>query len=382
MTAAPRSTNDSSQKEAAVSEPSRNEQGKTHGGERTERRGFADTFARRAGVPLRGLAPGRRVWTTVVGVPVTAGLAVGAVVLVSAGVSQLSFEEEKDTTRTVAAGHKTADREGTTSASPKPGRADEQGGAAPRTGDERGSGGGTSGGGSGGGTGGDGGTSGGGGDGGGAGAPPASGDDRSSGSGGGGGNAPATSGGGGGGGGGAPKSTGSKVIYTDYAGPSCPTPPKGGYYEQNRYTDGDGGWYSLGGGGYVGHGCNGVFASVPMSGDPAKDANSRVMWWWEPGTSAKSCQLSVYVPKGPNDRDVAGHPTTYHVLTDPFDRTTKYDSFTVNQAGHRAQWVNVGSFAVKQGKIGIKLLDRGDDWSAGWNLAHHAAAQMKVTCRT
>ncbi|MDW6064790.1 adhesin [Streptomyces sp. FXJ1.4098] len=184
------------------------------------------------------------------------------------------------------------------------------------------------------------------------------------------------------GGGGAPKSAGSKVIYTDYAGPSCPTPQKGGYYEQNRFTDGDGGWYSLGGGGYVGHGCNGVFASVPMSGDPAKDAHSRVMWWWEPGTSAKSCQLSVYVPKGPNDRDVAGHPTTYHVLTDPFDRTTKYDSFTINQAGHRAQWVNAGSFAVKQGKIGIKLLDRGDDWSAGWNLAHHAAAQMKVTCRT
>ncbi|MDX3232360.1 hypothetical protein [Streptomyces sp. ME19-01-6] len=367
-----------------MSEPSREEQGKTQGRDRTAQRGFADTFARRSRVPLRGLAPGRRVWTTVVGLPVTAGLAVGAVVLVSTGVSQLNFEEDEHTAETVAARHTAEDRAKGTSSSPKPGGAAEDGGSAPSTVGKGAPGGAASGGGSGGGSGtgtgsgGGSGSSGGGGGGGDAGAPPSSGGDGSGGSGGGGADAPATSGGGGG----APKSAGSKVIYTDYAGPSCPTPPRGGYYEQNRFTDGDGGWYSLGGGGYVGHGCNGVFASVPMSGDPAKDANSRVMWWWEPGTSAKSCQLSVYVPKGPNDRDVAGHPTTYHVLTDPFDRTTKYDAFTVNQAGHRGQWVNAGSFAVKQGKIGIKLLDRGDDWSAGWNLAHHAAAQMKVTCRT
>lgn len=381
MTAAPRPTNDSSQKEAAVSEPSREEQGSTQGRERAAQRGFADTFARRTRVPLRGLAPGRRVWTTVLGLPVTAGLAVGAVVLVSAGVSQLRFEEDGDTARTVAARHTSADRADDASASPKSGRsAAKDGASAPATGDKGAPGGDSSGGGSGGGGkgSGDGGGSGSGDGGGDAGSPPSSGGGRSGGSHGGGADAPATTGGGGG----APKSADSKVIYTDYAGPSCPTPPRGGYYEQNRFTDGDGGWYSLGGGGYVGHGCDGVFASVPMSGDPDKDAHSRVMWWWEPGTSARSCQVSVYVPKGPNDRDVAGHPTTYHVLTDPFDRTTKYDSFTVDQAGHRGQWVDVGSFAVKQGKIGIKLLDRGDDWSAGWNLAHHAAAQMKVTCRT
>lgn len=64
------------------------------------------------------------------------------------------------------------------------------------------------------------------------------------------------------------------------------------------------------------------------------------------------------------------------------DRTTKYDSFTINQDGHRGQWVNAGTFAMKGTTIGVKLLDRGDDWSKGWEKAHHAAAQMRATCRS
>lgn len=74
-------------------------------------------------------------------------------------------------------------------------------------------------------------------------------------------------------------------------------------------------------------------------------------------------------------------PSTYHVLVDANDRTTKYSSFTVNQAGLRGQWIGVGTFPVKGPTIGVKLLDRGDDWSSGWAKAHHAAAQMKATCR-
>ncbi|MGO4755387.1 hypothetical protein AB4212_43470, partial [Streptomyces sp. 2MCAF27] len=119
-----------------MSEPSGEEQGNTQGSERTAQRGFADTFARRTRVPLRGLAPGRRVWSTVVGLPVTAGLAVGAVVLVSTGVSQLHFEDDGATAETVAAQHKAADKAKGTSSAQKPDGGAKDGGEAPSTGDK------------------------------------------------------------------------------------------------------------------------------------------------------------------------------------------------------------------------------------------------------
>ncbi|MFF4667265.1 right-handed parallel beta-helix repeat-containing protein [Streptomyces sp. NPDC001282] len=145
---------------------------------------------------------------------------------------------------------------------------------------------------------------------------------------------------------------------------------------------GSNGWYARSSGGWTGDGCNGSYDSVPMSGDTSTDMQNRVKWWWNPGTKARTCQISVYIPNSGNVLYVGGHPTTYHVLVNANDRTTKYDSFTINQVNHRGQWVNVGTFAMKGPTIGVKLLDRGDDWSKGWEKAHHAAAQMKATCRS
>lgn len=54
---------------------------------------FVRTFSRGARMPWRGMAPGRRVWRTVVGVPAIAGLGVGAVVLATIGVSHLRFDD-------------------------------------------------------------------------------------------------------------------------------------------------------------------------------------------------------------------------------------------------------------------------------------------------
>ncbi|MFF9401946.1 hypothetical protein [Streptomyces sp. NPDC014744] len=174
----------------------------------------------------------------------------------------------------------------------------------------------------------------------------------------------------------------SAVVYTGITGRGCPTPSGGGHQRDNFYTDGSNGWYARSSGGWTGDGCNGSYDSVPMSGDTSTDMQNRVKWWWNPGTKARTCQISVYIPNSGDVRYVGGHPTTYHVLVNANDRTTKYDSFTINQVNHRGQWVNAGTFAMKGPTIGVKLLDRGDDWSKGWEKAHHAAAQMKATCRS
>ncbi|MFC9756754.1 hypothetical protein [Streptomyces sp. NPDC056921] len=177
----------------------------------------------------------------------------------------------------------------------------------------------------------------------------------------------------------APQST---VVYTGVAGPGCPTPAGGGYQQDGYFSEGSAGWYTRPSGGWSGNGCNGRYVSVPMSGDTGVDAKSRVKWWWKPGTGARTCQISVYIPNISNSLYVGGHPTKYHVLVNANDRTSMYSSFTINQVAHRGQWVDAGTFALKGSTIGVKLLDRGDDWSKGWEKAHHAAAQIRATCRS
>ncbi|MEC4020232.1 hypothetical protein [Streptomyces sp. H27-D2] len=318
-----------------------------------ENAGFAEAFSRRTRMPLRALVPGRRVWAAAAGVPLMAGLTAGAVVLVSVGVANLHFGGGSGAETVASKGaadrptKSSQSRQGGKASTPtpsadkkaEPDKSDPGGGpgTAPH-GSVRGA----------------------------EGAPEPSKPAPT--------RKPAPAAGRGGG------VVQSAATYDSVAGPSCPTPSRGGYYEQNRFNDGGHGWYNLTGGGYSDSGCTGVFASVPVSGDRNKDGNSRVMWWWEPGPGSRSCAISVYVPRGPSDRDVAGRPTTYDVLTDPFDPTTKVGGFTVDQIAHRASWVGVGTFAVKGGKIGVKLLDRGDDASSGMPDAHHAAGQMKVNC--
>ncbi|MFJ5725160.1 hypothetical protein [Streptomyces sp. NPDC093149] len=177
----------------------------------------------------------------------------------------------------------------------------------------------------------------------------------------------------------APQST---VVYTGVAGHGCPTPAGGGFQQDGYYSDGSNGWNTRSSGGWTGNGCNGSYSAVPMSGDTDQDHDARVKWWWNPGTKARTCQISVFIPNSGTILNVGGHPTTYHVLVNANDRTTKYSSFRINQVAHRGQWVDAGTFAMKGATIGVKLLDRGDDWSDGWEKAHHAAAQMKVTCRS
>ncbi|OKI05294.1 hypothetical protein A6A06_11800 [Streptomyces sp. CB02923] len=303
------------------------------------RSGFAETFAKGARTPKRGLAPGRRVWKTALGLPVLAGVGIGAVALATLGASQVRFDDGKE--QAVAAQQPQLTKTGSPLPSAKPGKAPGEAPGAKKPGDA---------------------------------ATPGGGEKSPSGT-------PT-----------APKKSPkpeikkpappreAKVTYEGIAGPGCPTPPRGGYHQAGVHGEVGVGWYGLSGGSTRDGGCSGQFTSVPMSGDPKKDTDNNVMWWWEPGPQSRSCQVSVYVPSGPSERDVQGSPTHYQVLSDPFNGGTKVGDFAVDQVAHRGSWQSAGTFPVRQNKIGVKLMDRGDNHAPGRDRAHHGAGAVKVTC--
>ncbi|GAA1529448.1 hypothetical protein GCM10009730_43430 [Streptomyces albidochromogenes] len=168
-------------------------------------------------------------------------------------------------------------------------------------------------------------------------------------------------------------------AFTAWAGPGCTS---GRYTEFGRFENGDAGWYTVDSGGYEGGSCDGRFSAVPMSGAEDKDRGNTATWSWRVGDGFAACALSVYVPESRRDTDVAGHPTFYRLLADPDDDSSSYAAFAVRQTAHRGSLVSVGSYEVKGDSFAVQLVDRGRDWGDDDLVgAHHAAAQMKLSCR-
>ncbi|MET9516860.1 adhesin [Streptomyces sp. NPDC002994] len=167
---------------------------------------------------------------------------------------------------------------------------------------------------------------------------------------------------------------------TAWAGPGC-SAGSGHYEESGRFENGDAGWYTVESGGYAGGSCDGRFTAVPMSGAPDQDRGNTATWSWQVGDGFDECALAVYVPKSHRDLDVAGNPTFYRLLADPEDEDSSYAAFAVRQTAHRGSLVPVGSYEVKGDRFAVQLIDRGRDWGDEDLVgAHHAAAQMKITC--
>ncbi|WP_327368028.1 adhesin [Streptomyces sp. NBC_01217] len=170
-----------------------------------------------------------------------------------------------------------------------------------------------------------------------------------------------------------------RYRYTAWAGPGCTT---GEYREHGRYENGDDGWYTVDSGGYHGSSCDGRFSAVPMSGSPDQDRGNTATWSWHLGDGYRECALTVFVPSSAHDRDVAGDPTFYRLLFDPDDADSAYRGFAVRQSAHRGSQVAVGSYPVKGDIFAVRLIDRGRDWGDEERVgAHHAAAQLMVSCR-
>ncbi|MGP3922422.1 hypothetical protein [Streptomyces sp. 8N616] len=172
------------------------------------------------------------------------------------------------------------------------------------------------------------------------------------------------------------------ITYSAWAGHGCASPEGGGYEEHGVWHNGIEGWFTVSPGGYEGSSCDGSFSGVPMSGDRDRDRGNGAEWWWSVGEDSDRCDVGVYIPRG-DDHSVAGNPTTYMVLTDLDGRYADVTPFRIDQIAHRGELVDAGTFRVEGGRIVVKLLDRGQDWDEdGPTYAHHAAGQMKVTCRS
>ncbi len=175
-----------------------------------------------------------------------------------------------------------------------------------------------------------------------------------------------------------PPAGSARFRYTAWAGPGCTT---GDYTERGRFENGDAGWYTVESGGFSGSPCDGRFSAVPMSGSPGQDRGSSAVWSWHLGEGFQECALTVFVPSSVRDRDVAGAPTVYRVLSDPHDTESAYTGFVVHQPEHRGTAVDVRSYPVKGETFAVQLVDRGRDWGdAALVGAHHAAAQLKASC--
>ncbi|WP_238019659.1 hypothetical protein KZZ52_15280 [Dactylosporangium sp. AC04546] len=128
-------------------------------------------------------------------------------------------------------------------------------------------------------------------------------------------------------------------------------------------------------GGWSGAGCAGVFWAVPMSGTSQDDPGTSVLWWFAPrGMTAASCDMFVYVPKAERPQDAAGRPTTY-LVTRGRDDPTVIGSFAIDQPAQRGRWVPAGRYPLSDGRIGVKMANRGTS-----TADRHAAAQVSIEC--
>ncbi|MFJ1600130.1 adhesin [Streptomyces sp. NPDC088261] len=166
--------------------------------------------------------------------------------------------------------------------------------------------------------------------------------------------------------------------YSVWAGPGCGT---GEYEEAGRFENGDAAWYTVKSGGHEGDSCDGSFSAMPMSGSANDDRGSTATWSWELGRGYEKCALSVYIPATDNPRDTAGDPSVYEILSDRNDPTSGYAAFGIRQPTHRGTLLKVGTYRVKAPRFTVRLRDRGQDWGTPSRYgAHHAAAQMNLTC--
>lgn len=169
------------------------------------------------------------------------------------------------------------------------------------------------------------------------------------------------------------------------AGPGCANNARQQYQSVGYYEQGVDGWYTRNGGSTEA-GCRGTFDSMPMSGK-AKSSDSNVFSKWTFDASAEmtaaSCAMSVYIPNE-SDRRYVGATAAHYSIFNGFDQggANVIDTKGIDQVANRGKWVDLGTHRVDQGKISVKLHNRGEDWSGGadGDGAHVAATQIRVTC--
>jgi translation initiation factor IF-2 len=170
------------------------------------------------------------------------------------------------------------------------------------------------------------------------------------------------------------------ATYSAVGGPYCSSNSSTGFQRHGKYTDGQKGWTTHVGQ-FTGSGCDGHYVSIPMSGSSSSDYSSWVVYTFSTGAvHSGTCTVSVYVPDDHNVLHVGGHPSYYTVYDAIGASGSSIGHFKVAQTSHLGSWVSGGTYRVTDGRLSIKLHDRGIDYTSGYEEAHHAAAAIKVSC--
>jgi hypothetical protein len=169
----------------------------------------------------------------------------------------------------------------------------------------------------------------------------------------------------------APPGSARPGAYTAVTGADCRNIADRSFLTYGR----DARWGTVTTGGWTSDNCGGAVITMPMSGDAANDDPvAAAVWSFSPGSAIDRCAVAVYSPKL-NPAEVAAAPSARYELT--ADNGTHYGSFALDQTAMPGNWVEVGVFAVNNGKLAVRLGNRGVPTSPRQRLI---ASQLRVVC--
>ncbi|SDZ16308.1 hypothetical protein SAMN05216215_104953 [Saccharopolyspora shandongensis] len=169
------------------------------------------------------------------------------------------------------------------------------------------------------------------------------------------------------------------------AGAGCSNTATEQYQAVGYHTNGSKGWYIRNGGAADGR-CRGTFDAMPMSGDlDTSGPDNSAKWTFDVSgkVTTGTCALSVYIPNDSNRRNVGATKAHYSIFNS-FEQgaANVIGVRDINQVTNLGRWVDLGSYKITQGKISVKLHDRGEDYAGGADGegAHIASTQVRATC--
>ncbi|MFI0465629.1 hypothetical protein ACH347_16255 [Saccharopolyspora sp. 5N102] len=169
------------------------------------------------------------------------------------------------------------------------------------------------------------------------------------------------------------------------AGAGCSNTATEQYQAVGYHSNGSEGWYIRNGGAADGR-CRGTFDAMPMSGDlDASGPSNSAKWTFDVSgkLTTGTCALSVYIPNDGDRRNVGATKAHYSIFNS-FEQgaANVIGVKDINQVTNLGKWVDLGSYKITQGKISVKLHDRGEDYAGGADGegAHIASTQVRATC--
>ncbi|WP_190820364.1 hypothetical protein [Saccharopolyspora pogona] len=104
-----------------------------------------------------------------------------------------------------------------------------------------------------------------------------------------------------------------------------------------------------------------------MSGKAGtSDSGSFAKWTFDVSdrVTVGSCKPSVYIPNDSDRRNVgatAGHYSIFNSFEQGGANVVGVED--IKQVANRGKWVDLGEYAIDQGKLSVKLRNRGEDWA-------------------